>query len=239
MPEYQKSLELLKGYNPSLFGAQTSSAVASLLSGRPSYSLDPTTTANYYKSNVVAPGIQTYNREIAPRIDEAFAGVQAFSSAQGSAKSRALSDLNVGFNQQLSQIQYQNQALQAQLAESARNRQLQGISAAQSLTNQPIAAALGYQQALAPFQQNLQQQGQAQYNEFLRQTPEQNPWLQQAQGYLGQSQSIAYQNPSFLSQALGGVLGVSALGQALPGAVGAVGQIGGFGLGLLGLPLGL
>lgn len=125
--------------------------------------------------------------------------------------------MNVGLNAQLAQGQFQNQALEAQLAESAANRQMQALGIARQNRFDPLQAALGYQQALSPFQQRADQQAQSQYQEFLRTAPENNPYYGVANAFLGQQGKYAYQGSSPVAGALGGALGGGALGMSALG----------------------
>lgn len=171
----------------SLFGGsaqqlrgQTNSALSNVLSGRPSYQVDPQTTANYFQQAVVNPALRTYDRDIKPRINEAFntAGNGVFSSRQSEAQGQYLSDMQTGFGQQLATLQQQNQGLQAQLNEGAATRQLQGIGQASQYGNQPLIQAGLLEQLGSPFQNQAQLGINAQFQEWLRTQPYNNPYLQ-------------------------------------------------------------
>lgn len=159
--------------------------------------------------------LHSFDREVAPRIREGFAGFSGFSSRQGEAQSQALSDMNVGANAQLASWQQGNQQLSASLAESAANRRFGAIGQAGLLANQGLVGAGALQQFYQPYQQRADQSTQAQYQEFLRLRPEANPWLSTAMSYVGQPNQIAYQPSGRVGSAFGGALGGGLTGGSL------------------------
>lgn len=159
----------------------TSNTLQSVLSGTPSFT--PSTPAQYeqwFRSGVAAPALRMFDQDIAPRIKESFASVgNNFTSRAGNATARALESLNTNLSSQLAQNQNQNymanQALAAQLADSARQRQLGGLTMAMSSPQLSQAGAL--EQVLGPML-NLQQSAlDRKYQDFLRTAGENNPWL--------------------------------------------------------------
>lgn len=186
----------------------------SALSGNPSYSVDPAATAQYWKTAVQTPMLREFDLNVKPRIAEGFAGLSGFSSRQGQAQARALTDMTVAGNAQLANWQQQNQSLQAQLNESARARQMQGVGLANSLAMQPLYGASALQQFGMPYQQRADALNAAQYGEFQRTALENNPWLNTALNYVGQTKQIAYNTSNPIGGALGGALGGGAMGMA-------------------------
>lgn len=228
LPQFQQMNQLTRQYNPQQFQGQQTSAVLNALSGRPSFDLSPQTTANYFQNSVVTPMMQTWNQQIAPQISEGFAGFSGFSSREGTDKAMQLGNLGTSMASQLSQAQFSNQQLQANLAESAANRQIQGVGLAQQLANQPLNAAGQIAQLYYPFQQRADQGAQLNYQNFLRTTPENSPWLAQAQQYLGHSLTSTYNPGSPLANALSGAGAGATIGNAIfPGFGGLLGGIGG------------
>lgn len=208
---------MIDSYNPTQFQQGQTGAINQALSGQPSYqaSTDPATTAAYFQQAVADPMMRNYQANIAPQINQGFAAQGGtFSTARGMAQQRQLSDLQSQDAQQLAGMQYQthmqNQALNAQLAESAANRQMQGIGLAQQYANQPLYSAQALSQALQPMQQQAQAQDAAAYDQWQKQQAYNNPWLQQIMAFLGQQTQSAYQSPNYAGQYIGA--GVGALG---------------------------
>lgn len=189
-------------------------AVTSALSGQPSFDLSPAVTDAYFQNAIYNPTMRNFQQDTLPQIKEAFAGVGAFSSAQGSAVGRALGDLNSSLAGSRTTLAYQDQQLAAQLAESARQRQVQGVQLANALAQQPLQNTLSYMNALAPFQQRMDAQAQSAYQEFLRTSEENSPWLGQAQNFIGQSMQAAYwpQQTGGLGAGIAGGIGGATLG---------------------------
>jgi hypothetical protein len=217
---------------------QTQGALSSLLSGKSAFNLNPSVTDKYFNNAVKTPLLRSFDQDIAPRIKEAFAGVQGFSTAQGAAQSQALGDLATQLAAGRADLAYKDQALAAQLADNAASRQVQGVSLANQFAQQPFQNALALSSASLPIlgamQNNSQQQAQAQYQEFLRTLPENSPWTNIGLSFIAQPQQAFYQNQNV------GALGGGLLG----GALGMTDLFGGFGslinpLGFLGLGLGL
>lgn len=167
--------------------------------------------------------LHAFDTQIAPRINAGFAGLGAFSSRQGTALSNALSDLSVSAQQQYAQANLQQNSLAEQInsqsAENAANRRFQAAPMynqfLQQQTYQPFQQSGAISSALQPFQQNLFQQSQAKYNDFLRTAPENNPWIKQALGLIGEPMQAAYNAPSPFGQILGGVGSLVGLGGLL------------------------
>lgn len=221
----------INSFNPSQFQGGQSGAINQALSGKPAYQLDPQTTANLYQKSIVDPSMRNYNSVTAPSINENFAQAGGtFSTTRGIAQSRALSSLQSNNATQLSQAQQQNQSINANLADTAANMQLQGVGAAQQYANQPLYNAQQLGAALAPFQQNAQSMDDASYQQWQQSQSYNNPYLQQIMAYLGQSSQSAYQKPDYTGQEIG--LGTGVAGGVI-GAIygGPMGAIQGFGTG--------
>lgn len=225
MPQYGQALDLLSSWQPASISGKQQNQWQELMRGQPAYQakLDPTTTAKYFDQAVTSPMMHTWNSVIAPQINEGFAGVGAFSSRQGQAKQQSLSDLQSNLTGQLGQFQLSNQQeqerLNSQLAESAAQRSLQAIGAygqqQLSYANQPLLAAGAYHSILQSLQARQDQEKQAQYQDFLRTAPENNPWVGQMLAYTGQQQQAAVQQPNYLGSGIQGAGGGLSIWQAL------------------------
>jgi hypothetical protein len=175
--------QLLSLYSPqsSIYGQN--GAIGNALGGQPSYDVSPQATQDYFQKNLYQPALQSFDQYIAPRIRESFAGPSnALTSRSGTAVAQSLGDLTTGLNAQMAQAVQQNQQLQAQLNDSARQRQLQGAML-------PAQAGIGIGGALQPFQQNA-----------FAQSPAGNPFFSQSLGFLNNSQMALYQPQSPISQ---------------------------------------
>lgn len=227
----------INSYDPNQFQGVQTGAINQALSGKPNFvaSTDPQTTANYFQQAVANPAMRNYQASTAPAIDQQFAAQGGtFSTTRGFAHQRALSDMQANNANQLSgmqfQTQQQNTGLNAQAAELAANRQLQGVGQAQMYAGQPLYNAQQLSAALAPFQQNAQNQDAAAYQQWQQSQAYNNPYLQQIMAFLGQGTQSAYQKPDYTGQEIG--LGTGVAG-GIVGAYfgGPMGAIQGFGTG--------
>lgn len=176
-----------------------------LLGGGGANKLDPNTTTDYFRENVAKPMYRDFDLHVAPRIKEAFAiGGGSFNSRRGVELSNAIGNINTTVGQQLGQAQLQNQQLGAQLGQSA---QVAGLQLSPQLRNQNLTQAALLENILSPFQENANQTTQATYQDFLRTTPENNPYLNQAMGFVNSSQLGVYNKPNTLAPILGGLAG--------------------------------
>lgn len=181
--------------------ASQQSALNTLISGKPSFDLSPGVTNQYFNDAVAAPLLQTYDRQIAPRLNQQFANLGAtFTSNRVQQQQRQLSDLQSNLATQRGTLAYQDQSLAAQLSDSAAQRQLQGLSLAPQIQQMGVNNANSLATALNSFQTYDQTAATAKYQDFLRTAPENNPLIGQAVNYLGQSQTLAYQQPSQFAQ---------------------------------------
>lgn len=222
--------------------------------GTPSFRFDPKTADEFYRKSVEAPLLRDFDRNIAPRIAQSFAGVGAFSSRQGTAIADALSGLNTNLAGERSRIMYQDRAMAAQAAEAAAGRRFGAMSTNAQLSDaamgrslqasqlasqfdlQPLLAGGQMASLLAPFQQRVDMQAQAGYNEFLRTLPENSPYTALALNFINQQHQAFMPQQGGLGAALGGGIGTylmgtqlglpNPLGLALLG--GAAGGLGGF-----------
>jgi hypothetical protein len=227
--------------------------------------LSPDKTLSYFKNAVQNPMLNAFDKQIEPRIREAFAGVGGFSSRQGQATGDALRDLSIDMSRQLAESQMTNQRLTAdmayradeaaaqrtygadQLAAQLRQRgQLAQLAELQYLRQQPLTSAAQYMQTLSPFQAKEEQRIADTKAEFSRMTQENSPWLQLGLQYLGRSfgstttQSAGGGIGQNIGGALGGALSLPMLGSSLmtAGAGGMSGAIGGVLAGPVGIGLG-
>lgn len=218
----------MQGYSP-IAQKESQAALRGALSGKSSYDLNPETTRRYLEDSLTRPAMRTYDRDIAPRIKEAFAGSGAlYSSRRGQAQARALTDLQTDLTGQYASVAMQNQGLAAQLAENAQSRAMQSIPLGGQMAQQPLTAAAMMANLLNPYQNQANMQAQAQYTEFMRMQPESSPWTAMALEYLNNNQMGTYNkqlNP--YARAGLGALGGAGAGFAMGGPVGAI--IGGVG----------
>lgn len=163
-------------------------AVKDLLGGG---GFDDAAIQKRFQSSVVNPSLQAYDQYIAPRIKEGFGGGGfANTSRQGDALSRVLGEMGTSWNSELSNMMY----------ESQKNR----VGA--------MTTGVGLSESNAMNRYNAKQVGiGAKYSEFLRTTPEQNPWIQYALALTGQPQMVVQQKPDRFGQllSLGGALGAA------------------------------
>jgi hypothetical protein len=197
------------------FSAQTSlvDSIETLLSGGEitpmdipvTEALDPSRTAELFQSAVADPLLRTFDRDIAPRIRDEFAGQGAtFSTRRGEASRRALEDLQSNLASQLATAQMRNQLSQAEietqtnLHQAGLNANLQqtgidarraGIEGGFQLERLPLQQTLGLSAGLLPYQAMAQQQLDRQYDEFNRLDPANNPFTGLSNQFTGQNQA--------------------------------------------------
>ena len=213
IPEMEEARQMLAQFSPEAFDVLQNAAITRALEGRPSYDVSPSATAKYFQAGVANPMLREFDRSIRPRIEEAFAGGGGLlSSRRAETQSRALEDLAQNLSSQLAQVQMSNQVMQAQLAESAAGRQLQGVGMAETQARAPLARSQALQAAASPFQQLAQQKEQMQYQEWLRTQPAYNPLLQMGQQFLQTPQTVSYASSPFWQELL--LAGVGAAGPA-------------------------
>jgi len=190
-------------------------AVMQALSNRPSYDVSPKATAEYFKAGVADPVMREFDRSIKPKIDQAYAAKGAFlSSRRGTETANALGDIGVGLSSQLAQWQQSNQALSASLAESAANRQMQGVGMANQQAMMPLMRSQALMSALSPWQAQSQQELRAKYQEWLRTRPESNPALDRSLSFLNVPATGFYGSQSQPSAgAAAGAAGLNSLSQ--------------------------
>lgn len=186
-PEQQRARQLLAEYDPTQFDTMSAAVVQRTLEGRPSFDLSEQTTKDFFQKGVADPLLKTFDEQIAPRIKQDFARVGgAFSSRRNMALGDAAEDLNSQLAAQLSGMQFNNQALRAGLAESAAQRQTQGLALAEGFANRNLLRGSLLNEAGTPFQAWEQSKLGAAYQEFQRTAPENSPWLQNALQFAGQ-----------------------------------------------------
>lgn len=155
--------------------------------------------------------IRTWDRDIAPRLDQSFARLGGtFSSRRSLARQDSLDSLSTQLTSQLGQAQLANQQMNAQLYEQAAQRQLQAVQLAEMLANAPATRASSYTQALSPFQAYAQKLADTQYQEFMRMAPENDPWARMALPALGAQPQTVVKQPTDFSSLIGAALGAVA-----------------------------
>ena len=116
----------------------TQGPLKQLLSGK------PTGVGDYFRKGVLDPMLRSFDRDIAPRIDESFARHGAsFGSRRGTATAQSLSDLHAAAGGQLAQMR-------TQMAESAKARQLAAVGIPLQQTLGQIGGMMNIQQMGIP-----------------------------------------------------------------------------------------
>lgn len=180
-------------------------SVNRLLSGQSAYDLNPQVMTDYFNNAVETPAMRSFSRNIAPQIMEGFASPGGvFNSRAGTAQANALSDMNTGLNAQRSTMAWNAQSLAAQLADAAAGRQVQGLSAANTLRQAPLQTAMGLEQLQLPLAQMRSQESQ-------RLAPENNPWMARIMALLGIPQTTAYNPGGYINRTTKGVSDVAGM----------------------------
>lgn len=215
IPEMRGAREILGRYQPGQFDDLSQKALEDALSGEPSFDVSPEATAKYFGKGVAQPMMRSFDQNIKPRINEAFAAQGAmFNTRRSESQVKALQNAQQDLSAELARAQMNSMALEAQLAESAAMRQQQAMGLAEAFEDKPLRQSKNAQGAAAGFQTQEQAKTEADYKEWLRTRPEHSPWPQLALGYLS--------NPEIaLQQESGGGMG------------GSIGSLAGAGLGAL------
>jgi hypothetical protein len=209
------------GFDP--FGAmkQAQPGLDHVLAGQPSYDVSPEATQKYFNEGVLTPSLSAYDRYIAPRISEAYAGSGAsFNSRSGREKADALTQLMTGAQGQLASWQQGNQQLQANLSDSAQTRALSALGMLPGFQNIGMQGLLGLSQLLQPYQQQQNAAAGAKYQDFLRTTPEASPWTGLARSWMDIQTKAVQQQRGVIPMAMdfaGQALGIGAIGKYLMG----------------------
>lgn len=176
----------------------TNQAIQDLLTGKNANSLNSQNTTDYYNKGVLNPLMNTYNTQIKPKIDQAFAASgRSFSAARGFANQRALTDIGVQSQATLAQGIFQNQQLAAQLSQSG---QQSGVQLSQAQALQPFNRITAAQGALVPYQNFAQNQATAAYQQWQQSQAYNSPWIGAAQQFLGNAQVSMYNPQTALQQ---------------------------------------
>jgi hypothetical protein len=170
-------------------------------------------TQDWYNKGVLAPAMLGFEQQIKPQIMEGFAAGGALNSRVGNALERQLGNIQTQSQGQLATANLQNQQLMAQLQEAANQRQLQAASSSGIAGFQGQLAG-GLAAGYSPVYQQKQAELSSAFQEWLRQQPWANPYIQPALSMTGQNQSLAYNQPGLLQQLGSGLgnLGVGAWG---------------------------
>lgn len=148
--------------------------------------VSPSAVSKLFAEGVKAPMVSDFQRRMDTQVREDFAAHGALGSTRyAEAKSRAFEELNRNLTSELSMMQYQALGLQAQLEESAKQRQLGAVGEAQKYKESQLGLAGMMQQLGAPYQAHAQAGLDAQREEWMRTQPEYNPLIQGAQNFLG------------------------------------------------------
>ena len=172
-----------EGFDPEDFRDEQRGAIGEMLSGKPSFDLDPEVTTAAFEKGVAAPLLRQFE-ETKAEIGAGFAGLGgSFSTRKMDVQGKALEGLHTQMAAKLAEMQFKNQAIQAQLAESAKQRQVQGVGAAEQFAISPLSRSGAFQAALDPYQRHAQQQATAGFQDFMRTAPEANPFVGRAMGW--------------------------------------------------------
>ncbi len=232
VPELQAAQDQFSGFEGGdQFDELSAAAVERALSGEPSFDVSDEATAERFERGVAAPLRRDFETNIAPLIDESFASRGgSFSSRRGEARARALTDISLRGQSILAGQQQENQQLQAALSESAANRQMAGVGLAEQVSMAPLLRSQALTTTGAPFQLYEQSLRDAQYSEFLRMAPENNPYVQAALGYLNvQTLGLRPRNTRNLDALSGAISGAGFGGGGGGGGMGSMMSMGGGG----------
>lgn len=227
----------LNNFQAGLGQTQSQQAIQGLMSGGSIHStLGTQDTQNYIQQGIYNPALLNFQQTTLPQITQAFAGQGAsFSSRAGTAVQRASSDLNTQLAGQAANVTMQNEQLRSQQDLTAQQANASNVLGASQLNSNLSTSALS--NILAQNNQNWQYQqyanlgSNAQYQDFLRQLPQNNAAVTQGLQFIGGQQLSAY-NPtqSGLASVLGlfgGMVGSAVLpgigtgiGSALGGMIG-------------------
>ena len=218
-----------EGFDPEDFRDEQRGAIGEMLSGKPSFDLDPEVTTAAFEKGVAAPLLRQFE-ETKAEIGAGFAGLGgSFSTRKMNVKGKVQAGLHTQMASELSKMQFQNQTLQAQLAESARQRQVQGVGAAEQFAISPLSRSGAFQAALDPYQRHAQQQATAGFQDFMRTAPEANPFVARAMGWKPTETFDTVLTPESTMAGPASLIGAG-LGSMIPG-FGAAGAAIGGGLG--------
>jgi len=185
-PEYEKARQLIASFDDTQFSEFINQALEEALSGIASMDVSPSAVSKLFAEGVKAPMVSDFQRRMDTQVREDFAAHGALGSTRyAEAKSRAFEELNRNLTSELSMMQYQALGLQAQLEESAKQRQLGAVGEAQKYKESQLGLAGMMQQLGAPYQAQAQAGLDAQREEWMRTQPEYNPLIQGAQNFLG------------------------------------------------------
>ncbi len=224
--EFYDAIDAFKAFNQSTRGGMMS-AIDQIMSGQPSFTYDPTTTADYWQKAYATPALQVWENDIRPTIEEGYAG-NMFNTRARNAVARE-KDVFYGsaILPQLYQAQMAERQAGIQSGENAVNRMMQMAGMLPSLGQAMFTGDMTISESLRSLEQ---QRLDAAFNEFLRLAPENDPWIQTAIKYrTGAQPTMDYfvqEKISPFEMALGGL---SAMG-GLKSGIGELGSlIGGIG----------
>ena len=214
-----------------------SSALSQALSGSPvgEINLGADVTQQFFEKSIQAPLLRAFDQEIAPRINEAFAGAGAsLSSRRGDATTRALEGLQTTFASELARATLANQQLEAnlnaRLMETGARTQAGSLGTALASQNQPLQQTLAATGALLPFQGLAQAELNRRFGEFQRNVPENDPYVKLGLNFAGQQQTVVNAGQGGSGGAIGGI-GGAGLGALLGAGLGPLGILGGAAIG--------
>ncbi len=178
-PEELQAIEDVKATYGDYTGARervgVEGALADILSGRPSTTIDERATEEYFEKSIATPLSKRFVAEVLPKISRAYKG---FTSRRGQAVERAYSDFADVLSGRYSELRYADEQARRALAESAAVRQAGMLPQAQGILTAPMQTALGFGSVMSTVQAKRLQEAQ-------RMLPESNPWIAQAMQFLG------------------------------------------------------
>lgn len=163
--------------------------------GVPAYAYDERKIKRDWETNVASPVMSAWTKYVAPVVTQAFAGSPGafYSAAKGQGVANAASKYFAENVQgTLYNTMQNNQQMAFQSGENAAGRRASGASALQSLPISNFNSAL---QGASSVQGVNQQKLSAAYSEFMRKAPENNPYMQAINNYLGTGM-VAIENKS-------------------------------------------
>jgi hypothetical protein len=174
--------EQLNSYRSSI-----NSALAGQIAGVPAYVFDPAGASRQWQEMYAAPVMETWKQTVLPALQESYnlPGV-----AYGTMRGRGVEQTaNQFYGQQVAPTLFnwlqQGEQMGATSRENAAARQLTAMQMPLQLSSQLYAGVAGAANAAGQLMSLEQPALTAQYQEFMRTSPEANPWLGQALNYLG------------------------------------------------------
>lgn len=198
------------------------------LSGDPTSVVDPAASDRFFQDRVATPLLRSFERDIKPRIDEAFSRVGgSFGSQRGVAAQQSLEEVFNTLASERAGFMREDRNMGFQLRESAAERALRSVGIADQMSMSRLGQERNLIDSQGYFQDYDQQIASAKFAEFLRTAPENNPYFEKTvralQMAAGTQTMTDTGDSSSLSTIMSGVaaggslmLGAGALGASFP-----------------------